>query len=161
MRILEGPKEIEAQRWMEEARRVALEATCKRARCGTVIVGKGKIIGRGCNSPPGGLESQRRCTCDKKSYHPRVTDKTCCIHAEQRAIDQALRDNQFDLLSSTLYFIRINGNGESTHAGNPYCTICSKRALDVGVEKFVLWRPEGICVYTTEEYNDLSFSYEG
>ena len=35
----------------------------------------------------------KRCTCDKASYHRKVTDKTCCIHAEQRAIMNALRNH--------------------------------------------------------------------
>lgn len=44
-------------------------------------------------------------------------------------------------------------------AGKPYCTICSKMALDVGIAEFVLWHEEGITVYDTKEYNELSFQY--
>jgi len=32
-------------------------------------------------------------------------------------------------------------------------------ALDVKIAEFVLWHKEGICVYNTEEYNQLSFEY--
>lgn len=45
-------------------------------------------------------------------------------------------------------------------SGKPYCTICSKLALDVGISEFVLWHNEGICVYNTIEYNEISFGYK-
>lgn len=48
--------------YFEDARHVAMRATCKRARCGSVIVdNNGIIIGRGYNAPPQGDESQRMC----------------------------------------------------------------------------------------------------
>lgn len=161
MRILTGQEEVESARWMEEARQEALKSTCERARCGTVIVSHGTVIGRGYNSPPQELESQRRCLADKGTYNQKVTDKTCCIHAEQRAMDDSLRRNPLGVTGSTLYFTRVDAKGRDLRSGDPYCTLCSKRALDLGIEKFVLWRPEGICVYGTEEYNDLSFAYRG
>jgi hypothetical protein len=37
-------------------------------------------------------ENQRRCSNDKDKYNKKVTDKTCCVHAEQRAIMNALID---------------------------------------------------------------------
>lgn len=163
MLVLTGHKEIEARKWMGEALEEARKATCLRARCGSVVVLRGEVIGRGFNSPPGNLESQRRCNCEKSKYHVRVTDKTCCIHAEQRAISDALsRVTMYKLTSgSALYFMRADESGIETRAGNPYCTICSKAALDAGINRFVLLRPEGICSYDTEEYNELSFGYRG
>ncbi|MBO4517078.1 hypothetical protein J5751_06735 [bacterium] len=56
------------------------------------------------------MESQRRCTCDKKSYDFKVTDKTCCIHAEQRAMFDALRNHPNELIDSELFFIRLDSN---------------------------------------------------
>lgn len=88
-----------------------------------------------------------------------MTDKTCCVHAEQRAIMDALRNNSNEIAGSSLYFVRLNKNGTFSRAGKPYCTICSKMALDVGIEEFILWHKQGICVYNTEEYNKLSFLY--
>ena len=32
-------------------------------------------------------------------------------------------------------------------------------ALDAGIKKFVLWHEQGICIYDTEEYNEISFNY--
>ena len=158
MQCLNGESYVEAAKFMFEAMKVAKDSTCLRSKCGSIIVSKdGKIIGRGFNSPPGNLESQRKCSVQKKSYHEKVTDKTCCVHAEQRAIFDAMANNPRELANSTLYFIRISQENEILKSGKPYCTHCSKLSLDTSLEKFVLWHEEGICSYTTEEYNLLSF----
>ncbi len=159
MRYLSGDEEKEALEYLTIASDIARDASCERSRCGSVIVYSDEIIGRGFNSPPGNLESQRRCSVPKESYHKKVTDKTCCIHAEQRAIMDALRKNPDKIPGSRLYFIRLGADDKPSRAGQPYCTICSKMALDVGISEFVLWHDKGVCVYDTEEYNDLSFSF--
>lgn len=157
MRLLD----TEMERWVDACVKEARRATCTRSRCGSVIVMDAVIIGKGHNSPPGDDESQRRCANGKEDYHPKVTDKTCCIHAEQRAIMDALRNNPGKLAGATLYFVRLDGKGEKSIAGKPYCTICSKMALDVGIKEFVLWHKEGIVAYGAEEYNDLSYAFRG
>jgi deoxycytidylate deaminase len=137
---------------------VAKNATCKRSKCGTIIVDdSGTIIGKGFNSPPKG--SSCRCECDKTTYHVKVTDKTCCIHAEQRAIFNALWN--WRVLGGTLYFARLDENENLKPSGNPYCTICSKMALDCGIKFFGLYHKNGPRIYTTEEYNNLSYEYKG
>ena len=88
-----------------------------------------------------------------------MTDKTSCVHAEQRAIMDALKNNSEGLVWSRLYFVRLDDEGEISFAGKPYCTICSKMALDVGIAEFLLRHKEGIAIYGTEEYNQLSFEY--
>ncbi len=147
------------KQWMFEAAEVAKEATCERSKCGSIIVKDGKVIGKGYNSPPGNLESQRRCHKEKSDYDNKVTDKTCCVHAEQRAIMDALKNFPGEVQGSTLYFARIDENGNLKVSGKPYCTICSKMALDAGIKHFVLWHEDGCCAYDTENYNDESFSY--
>lgn len=159
MGYLTENEEREARKYMEHAAKVALGATCQRSRCGSVIVKEGEIIGEGFNSPPGDVEGQRRCACSKEIYHRKVTDKTCCVHAEQRAILDALKRNPDKIGGSRLYFIRLDAQGNLGRAGKPYCTICSKMALDAGIAEFVLWHGEGICAYGTERYNTLSFQY--
>jgi deoxycytidylate deaminase len=159
MRYLSGEEEKKALGYIAKAADVARSATCRRSKCGSIIVQLDDIIGSGFNSPPRGIEEQRRCSCSKASYHRKVTDKTCCVHAEQRAIMDALRKNPDKLPGSRLYFIRLDGNGEASKAGEPYCTICSKMALDVGISEFVLWNNKGVCVYDTKEYNLLSFNF--
>ena len=55
--------------------------------------------------------------------------------------------------------MRLNSKGNKSFAKKPYCTICSKMALDLGIKEFVLSHEEGIKTYKTEEYNDLSYNY--
>ncbi len=159
MKILSGEEEKEAFGYVNKAAKVARLASCERSKCGSVIVKASEIIGSGFNSPPGNSENQRRCSCKKNSYHKKVTDKTCCVHAEQRAIMDALAKNPGKLVGSRLYFIRLDSTEKPSMAGEPYCTMCSKMALDAGVAEFVLWREEGVCVYGAEEYNTLSFRF--
>lgn len=144
---------------MAHAEKIAREATCERSKCGSIIVSNGVLIGEGFNSPPGDLSSQIRCDLSKDSYDMKVTDKTCCVHAEQRAIMDALRRAPNNIIGSRLYFIRLGEDGEKSFAGPPYCTICSKMALDVGISEFTLWHEKGITAYDTREYNDLSFNF--
>ena len=91
MRYLFGNEEKKALEYISKATIVAQNATCERSKCGSVIVKLDEIIGSGFNSPPHDLEEQRRCSCSKDSYHKKVTDKTCCVHSEQRAIIDALK----------------------------------------------------------------------
>ena len=149
-----------ALEYMARAARLALRSTCSRSRCGSLIVQDDEIIGRGFNSPPHDLESQRRCSCEKSSCHPKVTDKTCCVHAEQRAIMDALRNNPGKLPGSRIYFVRIRADGAPSPSGEPYCTICSKMALDVGITEFALWDEKSIRVYDAGEYNGLSYRFD-
>lgn len=158
MQFLHGEKEKEAIRWMDEAARVARNALCQNAKCGTVIVSDGKIIGEGYNAPPLDKEENRTCNKEFGSGKPKF-DRTCCMHAEWRAIMDALRKNPNRLIGSKLYFSRVGANGEIKRAGRPYCTVCSRMALDAGIDKFVLWHEEGICEYPTNEYDELSYGY--
>lgn len=155
-----GDIEKESLYFISECKKEALKSTCKRYKCGSVIVKDKEIIGRGFNSSSKNLDSQVRCEVEKDYYNKKVTDKTCCIHAEQRAIMDALKNNSEKLNGARIYFIRLDGENEISFAGKPYCTICSKMALDIGIKEFVLYHTEGIGVYDTEEYNDLSFNFE-
>ena len=165
MRYLSINEEVKALEYIAQAAQIALRSTCERSRCGSVIVQNDEIIGSGFNSPPHDKEEQRRCSYSKDSYHPKVTDKTCCVHAEQRAIMDALKNNPDKITGSRLYFIRLDNDGTlsqtGVQSGKPYCTICSKMSLDVGITEFVLKHGESVCVYDTEEYNLLSFQFKG
>jgi len=143
---------------MEKAGEVAKRALCLKAKCGTVIVKDGEIIGEGYNAPPLDKEENRMCSKEFGPGKPKF-DKTCCMHAEWRAIMDALKRNSEKLKESKLYFTRVDENGQIKKSGKPYCTVCSRMALDAGIEKFVLWHEEGICEYSTDEYNQLSYEY--
>jgi deoxycytidylate deaminase len=149
---------MDHQKYFDLAAKQALFSTCKRSKCGSVIVYKGRIIGKGCNSPPG--VSICRCLVDKNTYDKKITDKTCCIHAEQRAIIDTLTLHDGFIYGSTLYFIRLDKDNNPKPSGMPYCTICSKMALDVGIRYFALMHKDGPKLYPTDEYNELSFNYK-
>jgi len=159
MKILTWEEAQKAEEYFRLAWEIAQNATCERSKCWCVIVKDGKIIWKWCNTPPKDLESQRRCTCDKSSYHKKVTDKTCCIHAEQRAIMDALRNHPNEVEGADLYFIRLYKDWNLSKAWKPYCTICSKMALDTWIKHFLLRHPEWVTEYDTEEYNLLSYQY--
>ncbi|MFH1308141.1 MAG: deaminase [archaeon] len=160
MKYLSDAEEKKAIDYINQAVKIALSSTCLRGKCGSIIIKNDEIIGEGFNSPPAEKESQRQCHKNKDEFHKKVADKTCCVHAEQRAIMQALVKNPQKLKNSTLYFIRLDKNNQIAKAGKPYCTHCSKLALDVGIKEFVLWHEKGVCAYDTEEYNSLSFQYQ-
>jgi deoxycytidylate deaminase len=161
MRIISDPKELAfVEKTYARIAELAKTAGCHDWQCAAVIVGAdGKTAGEGVNSPPSNLESERRCHANKTLLHPKVSDKSCCIHAEQRAVMDALKRNPAKLSGSTLYYCRLGKNGKLALSGEPWCTICSKMALDAGVAEFVLKKAEGYVAYATDEYNRLSFSY--
>lgn len=151
-------KHAEAVQWMERAAEIAQNALCLKAKCGTVIVKDDEIIGEGYNAPPLDREENRMCDKEVCSGKPNY-DKTCCMHAEWRAIMDGLKRNSEKLKGSTLYFTRVDDDGKIKKSGKPYCTVCSRMALDAGIEKFVLWHEDGIQEYPTDEYNRLSYEY--
>jgi deoxycytidylate deaminase len=159
MYILKDHDHEKALKILSQVQEIAQKATCTRSRCGSIIIKDDEVIGQGFNTPPAGLDSQRRCSNSKDSYHSKVTDKTCCVHAEQRAIMDALRNHPDKIVGSRLFFVRLGENGQAKTSRKPYCTICSKMALDTGVKEFVLWQTEGFCAYDTAEYNSLSYEY--
>ncbi len=156
VRVLLGDEKSRAEEFFRVALKECDQSFCLSSQSGCVIVNNGLIIGRGTNSPPAN-EKIEKCFKDDLPANFR-SDKTCCIHAEQRAIMDALSLGKSLVKGSTLYYIRKKF-GEKVFAGKPFCTICSKLALDVGVKEFVLWHENGITAYDSREYNQLSFAY--
>jgi len=136
----------------------AQKSLCLRRRCGSVIIKDESVIGRGYNAPPLDDVKQRRCSelVDKLKKYP--TDKTCCIHAEQRAMHDAITTNSSRLPGAKLYFASIDDANDLQNSGDPYCTICSKMALDTGIAYFYLYTKDGSKRYDTKTYNDMSFA---
>jgi len=159
MKYLNHTEEAGAIFWFEEAAKVAENALCLKAKCGSIIVKDGEIIGKGYNAPP--LDDMKNSFCLTPYNHtgkPRY-DHTCCMHAEWRAIFDTVKNNPDKIHGSILYFTRIDADGNITKSGEPLCTVCSRFALDSGVKEFVLWHDQGVCSYQTDEYNTLSYEY--
>lgn len=159
MRYLKNVEETEGIGWMQEAARVAEKALCLKAKCGTVIVKNGEIIGEGYNAPPLDDVNHRMCLSEYAFPGKPNYDRTCCVHAEWRAILDAVKRNPDKIAGSQLFFTRIDEEGNIKKSGEPYCTVCSRMALDAGVLEFFLWHDNGICGYPTDEYNALSYNY--
>ncbi len=166
--------------WLQRASWEARFAMCERAHCGSLIVlfdvrrnplaEGGLVIGQGFNGPPGTNPSMEGELAQDHPPPPRCSnrtlregfksDRTCCVHAEQRAIIDALLRSPSWVKGSTLYFCRADMKSNAAiPSGEPYCTICSKMALDAGLKYFVLWHGDEIGIYPTDEYNERSFSY--
>lgn len=150
---------MDHEHYFEEARKVAAHATCNRAHCGAVIVTyDGEIIGRGYNAPPLGDESQRQCDSILNKTIKQSNDKTCCVHAEWSAIIDALKHHGTKIEGSTLYFMRVNDKNERTEAGDPYCTVCSRLAMESGIKTFGLWN-KGPEMFEVSDYNKKSYEF--
>ena len=150
---------MDHEQYFEEARKVATRATCNRAHCGAIIVTEnGEIIGRGYNAPPRGDESQRMCDAILDKSIKQSNDKTCCVHAEWNAVVDALKHHGKKIEGSTLYFMRVNDKDERTDAGDPYCTVCSRLAMESGIAVFGLWNT-GPDMIEIEAYNRRSFAF--
>jgi len=145
--------------YFKKAQACAQRATCSRAHCGSVLVSAdGQVIGEGYNAPPLGDESQRMCDVQLDKTMKQNNDKTCCVHAEWNAIIDALSTHGAKVPGSTLYFMRVNEAGEFTEAGDPYCTVCSRLALQSGVATFALWN-NGPELFDTRDYNETSYAF--
>lgn len=136
----------------------AERSLCLKDKCGAIVVLKGEVIGRGYNGPPCDSISQQMCREVFSSLQKPKSDKTCCVHAEWRAIMECLRKN-IPLQESVLYFTRVDDSGVLLFSGKPYCTVCSRLALDAGIGFFALYHESGVRVYSTEEYNRLSYGF--
>ena len=155
--------QINHEQFFKEAQVEAVKATCLRDKCGAVVacpelvegLVKYRVVGRGWNGPAG---SQSKCHLDLLDSTKPKSDRTCCVHAEWRAIMDAVRHTK-DLSGSILYFTRVDEAGDMLKSGEPYCTVCSRLALDSGIGQFALWQEEGIKLYGTKEYNDLSYEF--
>lgn len=159
MKRVTGKELAAVKPFFELAATQARQATCLRASCGSVIVKDGRVLGQGYNGPAGGRESNRTCQAQLELSRKPKYDKTCCIHAEWRAILDACKRSGPDVAGSRLYFMRIDVKGEFTDAGEPYCTVCSRLSLESGVAEFALWNNDGADIYPSAEYDQKSYAF--
>lgn len=142
-------------KFISEAAKVSEKSPCQKSHRGVVIVKDNKIIGIGYNGAP----NDKICNpCLRKEIRDNSKTELCyAIHAEQRAILNALRDGQ-DLHGSRLYHIKIK-EGKMVPSDDISCTICSRMILEVGISEVVLLHTSGLTVYDAEEYNKLNYDY--
>ncbi len=136
----------------------ARKSLCSRGHCGAVVVKNNEVIGCGFNSPPQNNSAHRMCHLNQRVSRKPKSDRTCCLHAEWRALIDAVRTNG-DITGASLYFVRVDKAGEIVPSGEPYCTVCSRLALDLGLRYFGLLHTHGPTLYETADYNRRSYSY--
>lgn len=157
MRRIEGSEFQTIKPFFEAAAESANNATCLRAKCGSVVISNSIIIGKGFNSPALDDEAQRLCEVEMDTSVKPKYDKTCCIHAEWRAVLDACKTSVDKLAGSVLYFMRIDASGNFTDAGEPFCTVCSRFTMEAGISEFALYNNQGADVYPLDEYNLKSY----
>jgi deoxycytidylate deaminase len=144
--------------YFDEAAKEASKALCLRDKCGAVIVLKNKVIGRGYNAPPQDDITMRKCHLDLVESSKPKSDRTCCLHAEWRAMIDALKQDETH--GGVLYLVRVtNSNELKVSDGIPYCTVCSRLALDIGLKEFILWTKDGAKVFNTKDDNEISYDF--
>lgn len=132
------------------------QALCRYSKCGAVVIKDGEPIGRGYNAPPRNSEDHRGSCRAELVSDKMVHDCAHCVHAEWRAISDALRNNPDKVEGSTLFFVRLDEEGNILKSEAPHCTVCSRLALDSGIAGFALWQEDGIRSYPTGEFNRWS-----
>lgn len=161
LKTLTGDELQQAKHWLALAAETAGGSSCRRRRCGSIIVSKnGDVLARSENKLPG-CAGQAHIHCDPYATPPGFkSDKACCIHAEQRAVMGALA-NGHDLTGAIMVFASVDDEGAALPSGKPYCTICSKMALEAGIGWWILEHATGVVQYEAAAYNALSFQYNG
>jgi deoxycytidylate deaminase len=148
--------------WLFElAAAEARKSLCLRSSCGAVLVKDyDTVLGSGYNGPPCDDLSHRVCGNTAPSLGKPKSDRTCCVHAEWRALLAALKASPGDLAQATMVFARVDAAGQLKRSGKPYCTVCSRLTLDAGVGFWSLWHQDGIRLYRADEYHRLSERYD-
>jgi deoxycytidylate deaminase len=148
MRYLEKKEKIEAKKWMKLAQNEAWKSSCQKTKRGVVIVShSGVIVGKGFNRPPGNFE------CEQNICHKICSDYT--VHAEMVAMHDTLTSKMYVLKDTILYHAKIK-NGSVTSSLMPSCVDCSKHIYDWGVSAVVLQLKDGLALYSSREFHELS-----
>lgn len=156
--VLTQTAEAKALAWLEAAAETARASHCLRRKCGSVLVSaEGEVFAPAVNQLPPGAEVHCDPYCLDKAFK---SDKACCVHAEQRTVMAALKEGR-SLAGSTMVFASVDEVGARLKSGSPYCTICSKMALEAGVGYWILEHEHGVTRYGALEYNRISFEYKG
>lgn len=157
MKILKSQAKKYAQKWIYIAAATARRSGCLRSKCGAVIVKNNKILATGFNSPPQHKSKFRTCLNEYKISAGFRHDRTCCIHAEQRAIADA---KQKPLAGAIVYFARLDIKGNLEKEKSFKCTICSRALLDAHIRFFVMSTKRGIVHCTPEEMDRESYKHK-
>lgn len=131
----------------------AAHSNCKKTKRGAVIVSDPFLISSGYN-----YSVDPQSCCLRKDIQRGMRSELCnAIHAEQKAIDDALLQNQ-DIKGARLYHVEVKDK-VMVYSGPPSCPICSKAILDHKLRDVVLWQKQGYVIYPALEFHRLSIEY--
>ncbi len=120
-----SPRPSWQEYFMKITAEIASRSTCRRRRCGAVIVKDERILSTGYNGVPSGLAHclERGCLREDKGIESGQRHELCRgLHAEQNA-----------LLQAALYGVKIKDSViYSTHKP---CSLCSKMIINSGIKK--------------------------
>jgi dCMP deaminase len=159
MEIVASSQALRARGFLARAAEVAKESKCLKAHCGAVVVLDDQVVGRGYNAPPQDRSDLATCSCrhNANSAKPRY-DQTCCLHAEWRAVLDAVGTGRMPQ-NASLYFLRLLNDDSWAYEDSPYCTVCSRLILDVGITEICVSSRSGIVSYPAEEFYRLSYEF--
>lgn len=170
MNILTSEEAEIAKVCIDEAARIALKSPCLKSQRGVVIYSKQMrdalglplLIGSGYNSPPQDI-CCKSCLRENDKSNARYDVGCRSIHAEMRAINNAIDlHRRHSLVGATMYHAKVK-NGIAVPSGSPSCASCSKAILDERIGWFVMWQKidgaECYVAYDADEFNRLSFEY--
>lgn len=113
--------------YMDLAFKLSKKANCIKGKVGALIVKNGKILAKGVNSVPKGIEPCTEETCIRKKLQLKSGERQeLCfvVHAEQNALLDALK-KKANIQNSTLYVTK-----------EP-CIICAKMLINAGIKRIV------------------------
>jgi deoxycytidylate deaminase len=155
MKYLKGKPAEEAEHFCNRAAELAANSKCSKAQHGAVIVKDSMIIGEGWNTPvPDGRCNPCLRTCIEDNSRVELCN---AVYAQHNAIMDALKRGH-ELKGTRMYHAKLK-NGQIVRNDEPHFTPCSRLIQHVGVGDFVLLNEKGYCLYTSDEYNRLSYEF--
>jgi len=155
MRYLKGKESEDAERFCARAAELAVNSICQKSQHGAVIVKDNQVIGEGWNIPASG----KRCNpCRRACIEDDSRVELCnAVYAQHTAIMNAIKAGQ-DLKGTRMYHSKLK-NGVVVKNDEPHFTPCSRLIQHVGIKDFILLNERGYCLYTSDEYNRLSYEF--
>lgn len=131
--------------YLEVARAISRQATCKRGHFGAVIVKDDIIIGTGFNGPARGVKHCK--TCKRRECVSGEGYQLCpAVHAEHNAVLNA--GGRRGCIGSTLYVDSHNRTPDEKYNSKSYifaCDTCARVMVNAGVE-YIVFRIEDLII---------------
>ncbi len=133
---------------------VSRRATCLRRRFGAVIFNHDEIVSTGYTGAPRGAKNcidLGSCPREEANIPAGERYELCrSVHAEANAIISASRQEMID---GVMYLAGENVKDGTLAAAQP-CKMCKRFIINAGIEKVVVWQPDGVKVFQVKDWID-------